>query len=85
MTATEKFQPYYIAYAKAGGRTPESQLAHDKVRWPGGCMCGFILWISANKTVFRKKNPSAFMGDSIRDFTAWGEFLKSSKINPATL
>ena len=42
-----KWNPRYVCYAKAHGRTPEEQMAHDKVEHPGGCMCGFILWLGA--------------------------------------
>lgn len=39
--------PYYLAYCTAQGRTPDAQRAHDVTAWPGGRMCGFILWMSA--------------------------------------
>lgn len=37
--------PRYLQYARAHGRSGEEQLAHDKEAWPGGAMCGFILWM----------------------------------------
>ena len=40
------YQPRYLAYCRAHGRTPEAMLAHDSDAWPGGRLCGFILWIS---------------------------------------
>lgn len=42
----EAYQPYYLAYCRAEGRTPEAQLAHDDARFPGGVMTGYILWIA---------------------------------------
>lgn len=39
------YQPRYVAYCVAQGRDPDAQLAHDSEAWPGGCMCGFMLWI----------------------------------------
>jgi len=39
------YQPRYVAYCVAQGRDPDAQLAHDQEAWPGGCMCGFIVWI----------------------------------------
>lgn len=39
-----EFQPLYVAYAKAHGREPEAMLEHDTERWPGGKMCGYLLW-----------------------------------------
>lgn len=44
--ADDQVNPRYQAYARAQGRTPAQQLEHDRLRWPGGCMCGFILWIA---------------------------------------
>ncbi len=35
----------YIAYAAAHGETPDGMLAADRVRWPGGGMVGFTIWI----------------------------------------
>lgn len=43
---TEEWNPIYVAYAKAHGRSPEAMLAHDRERWPGGAMAGFMIWNS---------------------------------------
>jgi hypothetical protein len=48
------FHPRYVAYARAHGKTPAEMLAHDEQAWPGGKMCGFMLWISGNWRAWQK-------------------------------
>lgn len=45
------WNPIYLAYATAHGRTPEAQLEADRVTYPGGNMTGFILWVSRRARV----------------------------------
>lgn len=45
LEAEAAYQPRYVAYARAHGRSPEVQAAQDRVEHPGGCMVGYILWI----------------------------------------
>ena len=40
-----KWNPRFVAYSKAHGKTPAAMLRHDKRKWPGGCMVGFMHWI----------------------------------------
>ena len=42
-----QWTPRYTAYAQAHGRSPDQMLEFDSERYPGGKMCGFILWIDA--------------------------------------
>jgi hypothetical protein len=59
-------------------------LREDDERWPGGKMCGFMLWIAQRRTEFRKANPEAFLISpwdqygSIFDFKAWDKFLEKA-------
>lgn len=53
------YQPRFIAYATAHGRTPDEQIEQDRIDWPGGVMCGFILWMSDKWNEWRKLNGLA--------------------------
>lgn len=77
--ATE-YQPRYLAYCRAHGRDPEAQISHDRERWPGGAMTGFILWIRERWQAWAKetKHPmhrqgwNAFRGpEDHANFDAW--------------
>lgn len=56
-----EFNPRYVAYAASFDNTPERQLEEDRVRWPGGVMCGFILWISRHWTDFERMHAPKMM------------------------
>jgi hypoxanthine phosphoribosyltransferase len=52
--------------------------------WPGGCMCGFILWIAQRKKDYHNKCIKEgtvdryFFNDNIVNLDHWTEFLVSS-------
>ena len=68
----------FIAYATAQGRLPDAQIEHDKAQYPGGCMCGFILWMSQKLTAFKRRHPEHCVGDIISDHDAKCAFLEAS-------
>jgi len=77
-TGHNPFNPRYIAYAKDHNKTPEEMMAYDREVWAGGCMCGFILWMSKKHREFWQVCPSAFLDrHTISDQDAWTEFLQS--------
>jgi hypothetical protein len=41
------WNPRFVVYAISQGRMPEQQLEHDTKEFPGGKMCGFILWMNS--------------------------------------
>lgn len=67
--------PRYAAYAAAHGRTPEDQLDADRLEWPGGIMCGFVLWNSARLQEARAAMPEAFCFDALIDHAAYDSWL----------
>lgn len=73
----KKWNPRYVWFAKAHGRTPQDQMKHDESAWPGGIMTGFVLWMSLAEEEFRKAHPEAFIGYIISDHRAWDKFLRN--------
>lgn len=69
------WNPYYVAYALAHGRAPRAMLDADVLDWPGGKMCGFILWMSTRWAQWRKLHdiePDAVLSDlGHADFAGW--------------
>ena len=51
---SKSWNPRYAAYAKAHGRAPEDMLEHDKERWVGGRMAGYIVWIQERWAEWRE-------------------------------
>ena len=71
--------PNYVAYARAHGKTSDEMLARDKEMYPGGCMVGFILWISVQHRNFYQAHPECCLGPHvIGDLEAWKAFLQEA-------
>jgi hypothetical protein len=71
--ADEQWNPRYVLYARAHGRTPEEMLAHDDEAFPGGIMAGFIIWINQqwNAFVEFKKCSRHWVRWYDREFDPW--------------
>jgi hypothetical protein len=41
----KRWNPFFVAYAHCHGLGPAQMLKHDRKHWPGGCMCGFMVWM----------------------------------------
>lgn len=63
------WNPRYVAYAKAQGKTPEEMMTSQR------SMVGFILWIGGQVVEFKKAKPDAFVGSAIRDHAAFDRYL----------
>lgn len=50
------YQSRFLAYCRAQGRRPKDQLAHDSEAFPGGKMCGFVLWVCARWAEWKKQS-----------------------------
>lgn len=73
-----EWQPRYLAYAKAHGRTPEAQREHDRREWPGAAACPIILWLRRREQEFAKAHPEAVTrGAGILDHDAYTRFLNN--------
>jgi len=75
-----ELNPRYVAYARVHGRTPNEMMSHDMTQYPGGCMCGFILWMDEQKRAFKKARPECFIGDNVKDQKAWTAWLESQPV-----
>lgn len=70
------YNPRYVAYAAAHGKTPEEMLACDAEKWPGGKMCGFTLWTQGKWILYAKRhdlNREFLTEEDHLNFTAWLE------------
>lgn len=67
--------PRYVAYARQHGKAPDEMLAYDRRAWPGGSMCGFILWTMERIGEARKAIPSAFVAGGLWDHETYDRWL----------
>jgi hypothetical protein len=56
-----EWNPRYVKYARAHGKTSDEMIAHDRIRWPGGSMCGYILWTKDKMARAKKEHPEFFI------------------------
>lgn len=76
------WNPYFVHYASAHGRSAEEQLQTDRQACPGGTAAGFLCWMSGQRAAFKAAHPDAFLGNTLIDHRAWSEWLKQSAERP---
>jgi hypothetical protein len=70
----EPWNPRFVAYATAHGRSPEDMLAHDRQAHPGASMMEFSIWVQQQWRRFRESQGRRHddrIGDNQDAFTAW--------------
>jgi len=69
------WNPRYLLYARSLGLGPEAARRHGRVHYPGGCACGFILWIDRMWSEWRKMRGlgrhDVIDDEDHADFDAW--------------
>lgn len=75
---TTQYQPRFVAYCRAHGRSPEAQLAHDLADYPVARMLPSMAWIQARivewaAAVGCRGFESAIQIHGQDAFTAWLE------------
>lgn len=73
----QAMNPRYLAYCRAHGKTPDQMMAHDDEKYPGGKMCGFLLWSSARLFEYSAINPKAFLDGHLHDHKSYDAWLDS--------
>lgn len=76
-----KYQPRYIAYAAANNMTPSAMLSHDKDRFKGGCMAGFMIWITEKSREYQDASPESFIGKSLINHEGFTDFITRGDSN----
>jgi len=71
------FQPRYLAYCQAHGKTPDAMMQHDIEAYPGGCMVGFLLWSNEKLAKARKEHPDWFLNSTLHNHAEYDKWLNT--------
>lgn len=74
------FNPRYAAYAASQGRTPETQLDHDRIAWPGGVMTGYVQFIARMAKDFEVAFPAYCHRSVVYDHQRFTAFVVSRAV-----
>lgn len=76
MTTPDRlWNPRYLHYARVHGRSPEAQLAHDKLRYPSACMIDFVAWNRARIHEYARIHPGAVVFGGLVDHEGYDAYL----------
>ena len=67
--------PRFLAYCRAHGMSPQEMFAHDREKYPGGLMCGFITWHSAALFACLKEHPEFFLNGNLVNHAEYDRWL----------
>jgi hypothetical protein len=69
----QEFTHAYLTYCKARGfpDDPEACLQDDDLKWPGGKMTGYILWVSACRKAYAKATGDKGWNVNVCQFQIW--------------
>lgn len=70
-----KMNSVYLAYSAAHGKTHEEMIASDRIKYPGGVMCGFRLWVVERKRDYLKEHPDQNCLGNIANLGLWCSYL----------
>lgn len=80
------WNPRYLAYCAAHGRTPEEMRAFDAERHPVAPMLGYILWFHAREREFTADVPGHWTARLRKvDPEAFDAYLRSFAVDGPTL
>lgn len=57
------WNPRYTAYACSHGLSETAMLEADRAKYPGGCMAGYIIWVSNKASEFRRMTNTPIIAD----------------------
>jgi len=70
-----KMNSVYLAYSAAHGKTHEEMIASDRIKYPGGVMCGFQLWVAERKREFLQQHPEHNCFGKIANLELWYKYI----------
>lgn len=71
----ERWNPRYVAYARAHGNTPVYQSALDRERFPGGRMAGYLVWLGKQYRAYTAAGLHAGSVWTDRDHAEFDDWL----------